>query len=209
MKATSAKYTRILGLLILLFAGSILNAQTDTTSSTSPLDSLQIYEPGAEEVTAIEDSVIDPIDTSYHSPKKAALLALVPGLGQIYNKKYWKLPLVYGALGACIYVVDFNQFYYRSYLDQFNTLLETDSPNRNTMRQLVEQQNFYRRRRDLSIIITAAVYGLQILDAYVDAHLFHYDISDDLTLQWEPRMLRNLTSPNPNAYGLGITFNLK
>ncbi len=150
----------------------------------------------------------------YQNPGKAAMYAAVlPGLGQIYNKKYWKLPLVYGALGAGIYAITFNHDQYRIYLDAFYTQIDDDITNDQFAgvydeRQLIELQNIYRRWRDLSIILTGVAYGLQVLDAYVDAHLFYFDVSDDLSLNWQPSLIRNQYARS-NAFGVGITLSFK
>ena len=162
------------------------------------------------EKVARPDSAYRPIQV----PGKAAMYAAVlPGLGQIYNKKYWKLPLVYGALGAGVYAITFNHDQYRIYLDAFYTRIDDEPDNDQFVgvydeRQLIELQNIYRRWRDLSIILTGVAYGLQILDAYVDAHLFYFDVSDDLSINWQPSILQNQYA-QPNAFGVGITLSFK
>ncbi len=172
-------------------------------------DSLRMV--SAEEVTERPDTIIE---DSTHSVKKATLLALIPGAGQIYNGKYWKLPLVYGALAGTIYATSFNHDQYQIYLHAFETRIDDDPANDEFSgvydeRQLIELQNTYRKWRDLSIILTAAAYGLQILDAYVDAHLHSYDVSDDLTLRWEPALIQTDYAYTPAAVGFGITLQFK
>ena len=197
-------------------------AQVDSNSAPVILDSLvtptEVPPPVATEpalmVKAKKISRIDTVGQVFHNPGKAAMYAAVfPGLGQIYNKKYWKLPLVYGALGAGIYAITFNHDQYKIYLDGFYTRIDDNPVNDQFVgvydeRQLIELQNIYRRWRDLSIILTGVAYGLQILDAYVDAHLFYFDVSDDLTLNWQPSILSNQYA-HPNAFGLGITLSFK
>ncbi len=200
----------------------ISSAQVDTNSAPILLDSLGAPDKEATAVT-IEPSRkvkgekttrIDTAERPFQNPGKAAMYAAVfPGLGQIYNKKYWKLPLVYGALGAGIYAITFNHDQYKIYLDGFYTRIDDDPVNDQFVgqydeRQLIELQNIYRRWRDLSIILTGVAYGLQILDAYVDAHLFYFDVSDDLSLNWQPSILSNQYS-QPNAFGVGITLSFK
>jgi len=129
--------------------------------------------------------------THWSKPKKATYLALVPGLGQIYNKKYWKLPIVYGGFAALIYSVSFYQNEYdivrQAVLDKKAgrpisdpTLQPLDDAN------LVSLRDFYRDSRDLSWIGIGGLYALQIIDAAVDAHLQEFDVSENLTLKWQP-----------------------
>lgn len=197
-------------------------AQADTNSIPLVLDSITETETTPVHVTtepsrkvkAEKATRIDTVSQVFHNPGKAAMYAAVfPGLGQIYNKKYWKLPLVYGALGAGIYAITFNHDQYKIYLDAFYSQIDDDLTNDQFAgvydeRQLIELQNIYRRWRDLSIILTGVAYGLQILDAYVDAHLFYFDVSDDLSLNWQPAILSNQYA-QPNAFGVGITLSFK
>ncbi len=138
---------------------------------------------------------VEPIDSNRtHNVKTATLLALMPGAGQIYNRKYWKLPIVYAAIGTALYFAYDNHQTYRLYLDAFyavngDSTLSDPFNGFYTPRQLIELQDIYRRYRDLSIILAVLGYGLQILDAHVDAHLFYYDVSDDLSLNWQPTRL--------------------
>lgn len=199
--------------LAIILGGASLHAQSDTTLRSVPADSLTMQEAStAAQITA--DTVVPVPDSlaNLHSPGKAALYsALLPGLGQVYNRKIWKVPIVYAALGTTIYFIDYNHRLYRTYLDAFYKRIDSNQSDQfeglYTERQLIELQNFYRRYRDLSIIIGVVAYGLQILDAYVDAHLFYYDISDDLTLQWEPRMIR--VAQTAPSVGVGLTFAFK
>lgn len=163
-------------------------------------------------------------------PAKAALLALAPGGGQIYNKRYWKLPLVYGLLGGLGYGIYFEQTRYRQYLDAFdfvanyirdnptqaNTPLATifkgqekKFPQASTELSAANIQTgyeYYRHYRDLFILLSLGGYGLTILDALVDAHLHDFDVSDDLTLHWEPTLLPVASQPLP---GFGATVTLR
>jgi hypothetical protein len=125
---------------------------------------------------------------SLHSPKKAACRsAILPGWGQAYNQKKWKIPIVYAALGTSTFFIIANNkqysFFRKSYLQARNTsapvLIEgqllTDA-------DLLLYKNYYRRNLDLSVIITALAYSLNIVDALVDAHLKSFDVSDDLKI---------------------------
>ncbi|MCA1747567.1 MAG: DUF5683 domain-containing protein, partial [Bacteroidales bacterium] len=115
-----------------------------------------------------------------HSPMKAMTYALIlPGLGQAYNKKYFKIPIVYGALGGVSYWIYFNTQGYRESSQTY-----TDEPTEFNLRYL----RLWRRQLELSYITLVATYALQVLDAYVDAHLFHWDVSPDLSIRVEPSM---------------------
>jgi hypothetical protein len=129
--------------------------------------------------------------THWSKPKKATYLALVPGLGQIYNKKYWKLPIVYGGFAALIYSVSFYQNEYdlvrQAVLDK-NAGRPISDPTLEPLdiANLVSLRDFYRESRDLSWIGIGGLYALQIIDASVDAHLQEFDVSENLTLKWQP-----------------------
>jgi len=147
--------------------------------------------------------------------KSAFYAAALPGLGQVYNKDYWKLPLVYGALGSTVYGAIFNgneaerfrdAFKQRlaGQLDEFSTMDE-DGNIVNTFSDdaLINAQDQFRRRRDLFILISAGVYVLQILEANVDAHLSQYDVDDDLTIAPDIYLDQQLTNI---SYGLKLTY---
>lgn len=150
------------------------------------------------------------------NPKRAMWLAIVlPGAGQIYNRKYWKLPIVYGGFIGCLYAATWNNQMYHDYeqaymdimddnpqthsYDQFLHLGKTvDETNIDDYRQLFKRRkDYYRRYRDLSIFIMIGVYALSIIDAYVDASLSEFDISDDLSLRVQPAVIKNGASRNP------------
>jgi hypothetical protein len=150
---------------------------------------------------------------SRHSPTQAAWKAAVlPGWGQVYNRKYWKLPLVYGGLGALGTWVWFNADQHRFYRQAFEAKSD-DNPDTPDPLPFVSEasvlstKEFYRRQLDASILITVAFYGLQIVDAVVDAHLFEFDVSDDLALQWSP-WLAVAQGPGMNS-AAGLSINLK
>ncbi len=137
------------------------------------------------------DTVALKIDSTQkpHSVRKAVLLsAALPGLGQAYNRKYWKMPLVYGALGATIYFASQNHSQYRIYSDGFDALIRGEDRFNGlyTENDLITIQNDFRKDRDLMIILSVLAYSLNLLDAYVDAHLFYYDMSDNISLNLQP-----------------------
>ncbi|WP_151087230.1 DUF5683 domain-containing protein [Hymenobacter baengnokdamensis] len=155
-------------------------------------------------------------------PQKAGLLALVPGAGQIYNHKYWKLPIVYGMVGGLGYWVSYQARYYGYYkYAYYHTATEiqnasTQIPDVTLRGQLAAAPSttiynslvFSRRYLDLSILLSALGYSLQILDAVVDAHLYDFDVSDNLSLNMQPALL-----PIPGqlvpATGLALTLRVK
>ncbi|GAB3236199.1 hypothetical protein GCM10027346_26670 [Hymenobacter seoulensis] len=150
-------------------------------------------------------------------PQKATLLALVlPGAGQIYNHRYWKLPLVYGALGGTGYVLFFYQSRYKEYVkgkEQLLTGVPLAELSGENVRKETSAENvqrgivFYRRNRDTYIAYTALAYGITVLDALVDAHLRDFDISDDLGLRLDPALLPTTTAV-PRT-GLAVTLYFK
>ena len=145
-----------------------------------------------------------------HEPKKATLYsAVLPGLGQAYNKKYWKIPVVYAGIGTIAFFLDMNNDGYRDYRQAYDykTGVNTDVSdevikiaNRYSADNLITIRDSYRRNVELSWIVMAAWYGLNIIDATVDAHFFEYDIGDDLTLKVEPTIQPNY---DMMAYGYG------
>ena len=134
-------------------------------------------------------------------PGKAALLAaILPGAGQIYNRRWWKLPLVYGALGGVVYGEIFYQSRYREFADAYNDVTQGRKKifdaNLGSQARLVRSTDglnsyvvYYRGYRDIFYLYIGLAYSLQIVDALVDAHLQNFDVSDDLTLHWEPALL--------------------
>ncbi|MDZ4807170.1 MAG: DUF5683 domain-containing protein [Bacteroidota bacterium] len=139
--------------------------------------------------------------TKAHSPKVAAVRsAIFPGLGQIYNKKYWKLPIVYGALGTCAGVFFYNLGSYKdtkfAYKVKYNMRVNrTDSalyPKiRSNLKPLSEEslrfyRNQYRRDIDYSALFFLILWGINVVDASVDAHLKSFDVSPDLSLKFKP-----------------------
>ena len=157
-----------------------------------------------------------------HSPKAATIMsACLPGLGQIYNGKWWKVPIVYAGLGGLGYMAYSNYSDYKSYLRAYEfktgdlpdgvTLNEheTELANRYAANQLQTYKESYRRDFELFTIITLAWYGLNIVDACVDGHLYNYDISDDLSLSIDPYLRPTETpTPMPQYAQVGLSFKL-
>ena len=160
-----------------------------------------------------------------HSPHKASFYAaILPGLGQIYNKKYWKLPLVYGGIAGVAYGIHFNSKYYKDYRSAYRDFIVRD-PNNTSYMQFVppgmtmddihgkhsawfqnalkNKKDYYKRYRDLSYIGMGLIYVAQIIDATVDAHFFNFDISDNLSLNIQPALLESQSEHS----GVGMQFN--
>ncbi|MCU0437032.1 MAG: DUF5683 domain-containing protein [Raineya sp.] len=132
------------------------------------------------------------------SPKVAALRAAVlPGWGQIYNKKYWKLPLVYGGAIGLGYGIYWNNAYYQYYRGVYQEAFLTNNPNNINLDQAALLRNEFRRSKEQLIIGSVVFYGLTVVDAIVDAHFSTYDVSDDLTLKIYPKID---FSPQGQAY---------
>lgn len=127
----------------------------------------------------------------WSEPKKASMLsAVLPGAGQMYNKKFWKVPVIYGLGGLLTYsAIRQNKWYVYYKSELINVLNGGVSVEGYSAQQLSLLKNESKRWRDLSIAGAALVYVLNILDAYVDAHLKTFDVSDDLTIQWAPSVI--------------------
>ncbi len=162
------------------------------------------------------------------SPQRALWLALViPGGGQIYNRKYWKLPIIYGGMMGCIYALTWNNTMYKDYSQAFIDISDDDPTTASYTKfmhlgRVIDDTNInrytnlfkkrkdkYRRWRDLSFFVMVGVYALSVIDAYVDAELSVFDISRDLSLKVHPTVIGNPTVNNPiYASSLGLNCQL-
>jgi hypothetical protein len=154
------------------------------------------------------DSLDLKIPVKKHSPPKALLFsAVLPGLGQVYNQKYWKVPIIYGAIGGFAYAISYNQLKYQKFRDA----LIYGEPGKPAYIDgetypydvLARGRDYYRRYRDLSVFGLALIYFLNVVDAMIDAHFFYYDVSDDLSMRMEPVIIQN---PNLTA---SVGFSIK
>lgn len=148
----------------------------------------------------------------YSKARKATIMsACLPGLGQIYNHKYWKAPVIYAALGGLGYWGITNQKKYRYYSDNLRYANDDDLNTTNATLynndQLIAQKRYYRKFRDMSIMLGALVYAINIIDANVDAHLRTFDVSDDLSLQLKP--YSNFDYNNKLQAGLSLKLKFK
>lgn len=170
--------------------------------------------------TITVDSIIE-IKSPYNplSPAKAAFYsAVLPGLGQAYNKRYWKIPIVYGGLATGIYFYTTNNEEYNRYRDAYKSRLaglKTDefyfdsqgtplTTPRVTTEGLQRGQKFYRKNKEISLLVTLGIYALNIIDANVDAHLMQYNVDENLSLA--PHFKINEIDATSN---LGLTLNFK
>jgi hypothetical protein len=148
----------------------------------------------------------------YSTARKATIMSAVfPGLGQIYNHKYWKAPVIYVALGGLTYWGISNQIKYKYYSDNLKYENDGDASTVNVTRyktdDLITEKRYYRKYRDIAIMAGALVYLVNIIDANVDAHLRTFDVSDDLSLQVNP--YSNIDYNNKLQAGLSLKLKFK
>ena len=194
-----------------------LEAPVDTAALAQQSDSARQSAPAAKPKTRwIPDS------------KKSVWLGLVlPGAGQIYNRKYWKLPIVYGGFVGCAYALTWNSKMYKDYSQAYQDIM-SNNPNNDSYMDFVgagrtkedvlnniewyqesfrSRKDMYRRQRDLSIFAFIGVYILSVIDAYVDAELSDFDISKDLGMKLEPTIFNDVHRHRPQ--GVGLQCNIK
>ncbi|MDR1653350.1 MAG: DUF5683 domain-containing protein [Prevotellaceae bacterium] len=180
-----------------------------------------------------QNADIKPVDTFIRKnidPNKVVWWgAVVPGMGQILNQKYWKLPIVYGGFLVCAYAITWNGTQYNSYKNASRDITD-DNPKSESYLNLLPKgiarvedypggisafasrlktgQDTYRRYRDLSVLISVLYYGLTVLDAYVDAQLFNFDISSDLSMTVRPAIINSAKiQTQSNAFGVQLSLN--
>jgi len=194
-------FTKGVSLILFIVLSTIASfAQTDSTDVVLDVERGRV-EGEVEEVTS--ESV-----AQIHSPRKATIMsAVLPGLGQIYNKKYWKVPILYGGFAVAGWYLNDNLKQIDFYKDAFKAETDGDPDTENgtgfTSAQLQEVISQYKTWRDLSYIAIAAIYILNIIDANVDAHLFYFDVGEDLSMNIQPFVTPSL---RPVA---GLTLSLK
>ena len=231
---------REVGKAVLLSTGDSIG------SIMAPLDSLAISDAKALQTDTktleadsasiiIDQSKLNPPKTKRDwntwtpNPQRALWLALViPGAGQIYNRKFWKLPIIYGGFMGCIYALTWNNTMYKDYSQAYLDLMDDDpgTASYNKFLHVGKQitpaneeryktifknrKDKYRRWRDMSFFCLVGVYALSVIDAYVDAELSVFDISKDLSLSIEPTILDTHTSRNPlDAGAVGVQCSIK
>ena len=189
-------------LLLIAFFSFILNATAQDQANTPTVTS--------QDTTYVDNyRPLKPAKVAFYS-------AVLPGLGQAYNRDYWKIPIVYAALGTGVAVAVYNDDQFQKYrtaykdriagrIDEFTVVAEDGTVTQvYTEDNLLDAQDFFRRRKELSILVTAGLYILQIVEANVDAHLSQYNVDDRLSLN--PYISREKYSLSTN-FGLSLTYN--
>jgi hypothetical protein len=194
----------VLLLLLFILFSSILRAQTDTISTAGDTSRIAV---AVADTVPVKKSVRD----TSHSVRKATILsAILPGAGQIYNRKAWKVPIVYAAFAGMGYLVKFNHDQFRDYENALLLRFDNDPSTVDVFQDQYSDDNlrslsdFYRRNRDLSVVGMVLIHVLNIIDAHVDAHLYNFDISDDLSLRWQPAL-----TPINGSYNAGFNIALQ
>ncbi|OIP84677.1 MAG: hypothetical protein AUK44_01610 [Porphyromonadaceae bacterium CG2_30_38_12] len=177
------------------------------------------------------DSAFAKTETKTFKPDPARVVwmgAIIPGFGQILNRRYWKVPIVYAGFVGCAYLISFNSARYEKYKLAYKDISDTNDNTASYLKLLPEGysvenypggvsgleanlKSFYeqtRRNRDLSVIVSVAYYAVTLIEAYVDAQLFDFDISSDLSLHLQPALLKN-NFGTPNTAGVQISLKLK
>ena len=215
---------------IAILATARAEAQTDSIANNmEPLEKI------AELPLLVNDTVLKvkkpkrDWSTWSPDPQRALWLALViPGGGQIYNRKYWKLPLVYGGFMGCLYAMSWNNMMYKDYSQAYLDIMDSDpttqsynrflhfgmtidSSNEERYKKIFKsRKDKYRRWRDKSFFCIIGVYALSVIDAYVDAELSQFDISNDLSLKVEPTLMNNGNSGNIlEGSSIGVNVGLR
>ncbi len=163
-----------------------------------------------EKVIVVSDSLLPKEEYNPLAPAKAAFYsAVIPGLGQVYNKKYWKIPIIYAGMAAGIYFYKQQDDDYDRFRDAYKRRLAgyTDDEFQGISNdRLINAQKSAQKNKSISIIVTVAFYFLNVVDANVDAHLKQYEVSEDLSLQ--PNFDYNQFNAKPQ-YGMSLTYRFK
>jgi len=174
-----------------------LGQELDTIQAIQDQDT--IYQIGEGDIPRPDTLVVEAREPK--SPTRALMYALVlPGLGQAYNGKYWKIPIVWGALGVAGYAAYYNSGMYR---DAMLNYIEEKSDNNE---RIVKG---WKRNMELSYIVTILIYGLQMLDAYVDANMYTWDVNDNLAIGISPSLQPMMSHTSLTGYSGGLTCSLK
>ena len=217
--------------LFLLGGANVLHAQVE---EEVPIDSIAADSIDMELQSAIaQEPVMKKVPKDWSvwrpDPQRALWLALViPGGGQIYNSKYWKLHIVYGGFIGCLYAMNWNNNMYKDYSQAYIDIMDNDpgtasynkflhlgaqitDSNKDRWSDIFrKRKDKFRRWRDLSFFVLVGVYALSVIDAYVDAELSVFDISKDLSLRVEPTIMNDGLSPNrleSSSLGLHCSLN--
>lgn len=213
-------------LLVFLFSKAYAQVIPDSTHSTRDTsvsvptekipvfsDTTQYNDTSVIKTKSGKDSVV--VKKKVHSPRKATMRSLIiPGWGQVYNKKYWKVPIVYGAIGVPAYLITYNRKWYNKTKyalsmianNRYGTPGAADSLNnvdpklrvfveQKDLGPLVDYRNAVRRDLDYALLFTILMWGLNVVDATVDGHLKGFDVSDELTVKIRPTIVPNTMTP--------------
>ncbi len=193
-------------LFLICISHTQLMAQSDTLQTAKAADSVILKTDSlktAKDSTPVKKKIkFEPV------PKRAGIYASIfPGLGHIYIRQYWKLPIVYAAMGAGGYFIAFNLDKYRTYRKAYvgrlsNPNIIDEFSDKYSTADLQKLQQQYRQNTDIMVLVTAVGYSLQIMDAVASAHLRNFDISRDISMQVKPAF-------NYNFLGVGLAFNFK
>lgn len=224
---------RLFTYIVSILLTSAIHAQTDALSTNENNDNdIHVEQSNRSEAQPLSQKEIDRLFWKPDPMRSVWLGAIVPGLGQIYNRSYWKVPIVYGGFMGCTYAIIWtnNQYvgYKNAYRDIYYDIRDgkvSNDPNKSYIAilpegytidrmggasvyrdRLKDWQNRSRRYRDLSIAATAIVYALTLIDAYVDAQLFDFDISEDLSLNVYPELYYDLQNQRTAEVKLAISF---
>lgn len=240
LSVLSVRFMRFFSVITLLwltaFTSLSLKARTVDPDSTVYLDEkVLVREPldygGYDEAADTVPTVVVDESSPYlldekrefnPSPERAVWMsALFPGLGQIYNRRYWKLPIVVGGFMGLGYATSWNNNQLTEYAQAYRDLMDSDPSTKSYMNffpstvkeedldknwltnVMKRRRDFYRRNRDLCIICLVGMYMLCMVDAYVDASLAHFDVSPDLSIEWSPAMM---ISPGDSKISLGLNW---
>ncbi|MFC4873986.1 DUF5683 domain-containing protein [Negadavirga shengliensis] len=157
-----------------------------------------------------EETLPEETSPKYKDPNKALWLSLLlPGAGQVYNEKVWKLPILYGGVITSIYFLEFNNRRYQRFLVALDIIREGTEPNpfpNLNQDGIVRNVNYWRRNRDAIYLVFGAIYAFGAVDAFVDAHLAGFDVSDDLSFKIEPSVEPIMASSASVGISLKIKF---
>ncbi len=201
-------------LFILLASWARATAQevaTDSTKTNQPAFYEQDSLMGFRSLDTPKDAETIEMFYKNHDPNKAALYsAILPGLGQAYNKKYWKIPFVWGGIAGFAYLIDWNNDQYQSFKKNlaYEIAQNPNFPNNTPYdaETLKSGRDQYRRNRDMFIIFGVMFYMLNIIDAHVDAHLIEFDVNKDLSVQLKPTIQNTHNSRYAGGLSLALHF---
>jgi hypothetical protein len=197
-RGTGCKITAWIFLVILLFLGMGMSAAFAQEILPASKEKIKEQEQGKETASLLPKN-----------PKKATLLsAVLPGAGQVYNGKTWKVPLLYAGILTDVYFIQYNNRRYESFRD---ALFALDAGEKNQFPSLnraalVRNVDYWRQNRDMTLLLLLGIYALNLVDANVDAHLSGFDVSDDISLKVAPQV--GTFSSSSLSYGFSLKLNI-